>query len=403
MADYVIIGAGIIGLTVALEIKRRFAKATVIVLEKEDEVGQHASGRNSGVIHAGFYYSADSLKARFCRDGNQAMREYCRKRQVPMFMCGKLVVAQNAEELPGLDELYKRGVANDVIVKMLSAADARRIEPRVLTHERALWSPTTASADPAKLINTLVRDARDAGIQVQTQTAYLAGQPGEVITTQGRIEARYVINCSGLYADKIARNFGFCSRYTILPFKGIYRYSDEKPFSLRTHIYPVPNLKFPFLGVHYTVTVDGKSKIGPTAIPAFWREQYGLLENFSLTELVDIAVREASLMISAGFDFRGLARLEMKKFSSSFLVAEAARLITGVQHEDYTHWGRPGIRAQLLDLEKRTLVMDFVIEGDRSSLHVLNAVSPAWTCSMPFAKHVVDQVVRLRDGASTTT
>jgi (S)-2-hydroxyglutarate dehydrogenase len=164
MADYVIIGAGIIGLTVALEIKRRFAKATVVVLEKEDAVGQHASGRNSGVIHAGFYYSADSMKARFCRDGNRAMREYCRKRQVPMFMCGKLVVAQNAEELPGLDELYKRGVANDVIVKLLSAADARRIEPRVLTHERALWSPTTASADPEKLITTLARDARDAGI-----------------------------------------------------------------------------------------------------------------------------------------------------------------------------------------------------------------------------------------------
>jgi len=399
MADYIIIGAGIIGLTVALELKRRYAKASVVVLEKEDDVGQHASGRNSGVLHAGFYYSADSMKARFCRDGNQAMREYCRKRQVPMFMCGKLVVAQQADELAGLDELYHRGIANDVLVKMLSAADARRIEPRVLTHERALWSPTTASADPVHLINTLARDARDVGITIQTQTAYVRGQAGEVITAQGRLEAGYIINCSGLYADKIARDFGFCSRYTILPFKGIYRYSDEKPFSLRTHIYPVPNLKFPFLGVHYTVTVNGISKIGPTAIPAFWREQYGILENFSLTELVDIAIREAGLMISAGFDFRGLARLEMKKFSSSFLVAEAARLITGVQHEDYTHWGRPGIRAQLLDLEKRTLVMDFVIEGDRSSLHVLNAVSPAWTCSMPFAKHVVDQVVRLRDGA----
>jgi L-2-hydroxyglutarate oxidase LhgO len=370
----------------------------VVVLEKESEVGQHASGRNSGVLHAGFYYSADSMKARFCRDGNRAMREYCRKRQIPMFMCGKLVVAQNAEELPGLDELHKRGKANDVLVHMLSAADARRIEPRVLTHERALWSPTTASADPTQLINTLARDAQDAGITIHRQTAYVRGQAGEIITPQGRIDAGYVINCSGLYADKIARDFGFCSRYTILPFKGIYRYSDEKPFSLRTHIYPVPNLKFPFLGVHYTVTVKGISKIGPTAIPAFWREQYGLLENFSLTELVDIAVREASLMIAAGFDFRGLARLEMRKFSSSFLVAEAARLITGVQHEDYTHWGRPGIRAQLLDLEKRTLVMDFVIEGDRHSLHVLNAVSPAWTCSMPFAKHVVDQMVRLRDG-----
>jgi L-2-hydroxyglutarate oxidase LhgO len=398
MADYVVIGAGIIGITVALELKRRFPKATIIVLEKEDEVGLHASGRNSGVLHAGFYYSADSLKARFCRDGNRSLREYCRKRQLPLFMCGKLVVAKNAEELPGLEELYRRGLANDVLVTMLSAAEARDIEPRVKTYEQALWSPTTASADPARLITSLARDARDAGIEIRTNTAYRQGRVGEIRCAEGTITADYIVNCAGLYADKIARDFGFCQRYTILPFKGLYRYSDERPFSFRTHIYPVPDLKFPFLGVHFTVTVDGRGKIGPTAIPAFWREQYGGLEGFSAREMLDIVVREACLMFHAGFDFRGLARLEMRKFSPSFLVAEAARLATHVQHEDYTHWGRPGIRAQLLDLEKRTLVMDFVVEGDHSSLHVLNAVSPAWTCSMPFATHVVDHLIRLRDG-----
>jgi L-2-hydroxyglutarate oxidase LhgO len=398
--DYLVIGAGIIGLTVALELRRRFPRASVLVIEKELAVGEHASGRNSGVLHAGFYYSADSLKARFCRDGNRALRDYCTARGLALNQCGKLVVAKTAAELAGLDELYRRGIANDVPVRLISLADARRIEPRIRTVERALWSPTTASADPAAVIASLARDVVDAGIDLRLGVAYRSGGPGRVFTAEGAVDAGYVINCAGLYADRVARDFGFCQRYTILPFKGLYLYSDEPPGALKTHVYPVPDLKFPFLGVHFTVTVDGHSKIGPTAIPAFWREHYGGVERFDLREMVEIATREALLMVSAGFDFRGLARQEMRKFSPSFLVGEAGRLLEGVDHEDYSRWGRPGIRAQLLDLEQRTLVMDFVVEGDARSLHVLNAVSPAWTCSMPFAAHVVDQLARLRDGAA---
>ena len=157
----------------------------------------------------------------------------------------------------------------------------------------------------------------------------------------------------------------------------------------------MPDLAYPFLGVHYTVTVDGHIKIGPTAIPAFWRENYRGFERFDLHEFIEVVRREAALMLRAGFDFRGLALQEMRKFSQGYLVAQAAKLIDGVDREHYRRWGRPGIRAQLLDLEKRTLVMDFVVEGDARSLHVLNAVSPAWTCSMPFAEHVCDRVERL--------
>ena len=319
---------------------------------------------------------------------------------MPLNPCGKLVVAKNHAELSGLDELYRRGQANGVTVELISEAEAKRIEPRAITFERALWSPTTASADPAQVIASLARDAIDAGIILRTGVAYRSGGPGRVVTSAGEITADYIINCAGLYADRVAKDFGFGQRYTILPFKGLYLYSDEPAGALKTNIYPVPDLKFPFLGVHFTVTVDGHTKIGPTAIPAFWREHYTGMDRFDLNELIEVALREASLMVSAGFDFRGLALQEMKKFSPSFLVGQAAQLLRGVHHEDYTRWGKPGIRAQLLDLEKRTLVMDFVVEGDRQSLHVLNAVSPAWTCSMPFATHVVDQIVRLRDGAN---
>ncbi len=162
--------------------------------------------------------------------------------------------------------------------------------------------------------------------------------------------------------------------------------------NLHTNIYPVPDLKFPFLGVHYTVTVDGHMKIGPTALPAFWREHYSGFDRFSASEMFDICTRELGLFIHAGFNFRGLAVQEMRKMFRSYLVEQAGQLLEGVHLKDYATWGRPGIRAQLLDLESRTLVMDFCLEGDATSYHVLNAVSPAWTCSLPFARYVCDNI-----------
>ena len=202
----------------------------------------------------------------------------------------------------------------------------------------------------------------------------------------------YVVNCAGLYADVVARDYGFSERYAVLPFKGLYLYSSEPKGSLRTNIYPVPDLRNPFLGVHFTVTVEGKTKIGPTAIPAFWRENYAGLDNFSAEEFREIVGWEASLFRRAGFDFRGLAQAEIKKYSRSYLVALAGELASEVREAHYTHWGKPGIRAQLLDREKRTLVNDFLIETDTKSLHLLNTVSPGWTCSIPFARYVADLV-----------
>lgn len=395
-ADFLVIGGGIIGVTVALELKRRHRSSRVMLIEKEEATGKHASGRNSGVLHAGFYYSADSMKAKFCRDGNIALRSYCRDRGLALNQCGKLVVAKDESELSGLDELHRRAQVNGVAVEMISAAEAKKIEPRVKTHMRALWSPNTASADPVQVIASLTKDCVDAGITVRSGVAYIRRTDLGILTNHGEIEAAYVVNAAGLYADKIARQYGFCQNYTILPFKGLYLYSDEPPGAMKTHIYPVPDLTYPFLGVHYTLTVDGHLKIGPTAIPAFWRENYSGFANFSLAEMSEVMFREAMLMVNAGFNFRGLAMQEMKKFSRKYLVTQAAMLAESVDLRHYTAWGKPGIRAQLLDLRSRTLVMDFCIERDRNSLHILNAVSPAWTCSLPFASHVVDCLEKAR-------
>jgi len=388
--DFLVIGGGVIGISIARELKRRFSDQSVTVIEKETACGLHASGRNSGVIHAGFYYTADSLKARFTRQGNQALRAYCESRGIPVLPCGKLVVARNADDLPQLDELLRRGQANGVPLQSVTADEAHAIEPRARTFQRAIFSPTTASADPGRVISSLRADATTEGIVFMTGCAYVKNKAGQIVTSKGEISYGHVINAAGLYADKIARDFHFSTRYRILPFKGLYLYSDEPAGSLRTHIYPVPDLRNPFLGVHFTVRVDGRVKIGPTAIPALWRENYAGWRNFNAGELIEVLFREAGLMVSSNFDFKKLAIEELRKCSRHRIVDLASQLASGVRADDFTKWGEPGIRAQLFDIESRKLVMDFVIEGDAQSTHVLNAVSPGWTCAIPFAAHVVD-------------
>jgi L-2-hydroxyglutarate oxidase len=393
--DFLILGGGIIGLSVARELKRRFPGTGVTLLEKEPAYGLHASGRNSGVIHAGFYYSADSLKAKLTRAGNQAMTSYCEAKKIPLNRCGKLVVAKDEADLAQLDELLRRGKANDVPLENLTEEEARQIEPRVKTHERAIFSPTTSSADPRRVIEAMTEDALKEGVTMHAGAPYLRRKNGHIITPRGRFAAGHIVNAAGLYADKIALDFGFSERYRILPFKGLYLYSDEPPNTFRTHIYPVPDLRNPFLGVHFTVKDDGHVKIGPTAIPALWREQYRGFDNFKFGEFVEVLFREAGLMLSSSFDFKKLAVEEVQKYSRPHLVGLASRLAHGVQLQDYTRWGEPGIRAQLLDIKARKLEMDFVIEGDKDSTHLLNAVSPGWTCSIPFASYVVDRIEKL--------
>lgn len=390
--DFLVVGGGIIGLSIARELKQRFGNVRVTLLEKEPDCGMHASGRNSGVIHAGFYYSADSLKAKLTRAGNQAMIAYCEAKKIPLNRCGKLVVAKGAADLPQLDELLRRGAANDVPLQSLTEVEASQLEPRVKTYQRAIFSPTTTSADPQCVIEAMAEDAKTEGVTLRTGTPYLRTQKGVVMTPRESFSAGHVINAAGLYADKIALDFGFSEKYRILPFKGLYLHSDEPPNAFRTNIYPVPDLRNPFLGVHFTVKANGHVKIGPTAIPALWREQYRRFDNFKFGEFIEVLFREAGLMMSSTFDFKKLALEEVQKYSRPRLVALASRLAHGVRLDDYTRWGQPGIRAQLLDIKARKLEMDFVVEGDEQSTHLLNAVSPGWTCSIPFSSHVVDRI-----------
>jgi len=391
--DFLVIGGGVIGISIARELKSRNPNSGVCILEKEHQCGLHASSRNSGVLHAGFYYTADSLKARFTKEGNQRLTKYCEVKNLALKKCGKLVVAQNESELVWLDELMTRARNNGVPLELITDEESQAIEPRAKTYQKALFSPTTASINPTELVKSLLSDAIQEGVQLKTNTQYIhrVGK-SSIKTSNGIFEAKYIINAAGLYADKIGRDFNFSKDYRILPFKGLYLYSNEPPGALNTHIYPVPDLTNPFLGVHFTITSDDKIKIGPTAIPAFWREQYQGWSNFNMPELTEIILRQAGLFLSSNFDFKALAFRELKKYSKPLLVSLATKLAKGVDIKHYRQWGLAGIRAQLLNIRKKELEMDFVLEGDKQSMHILNAISPGLTCALPFADYVCDQV-----------
>jgi len=224
-----------------------------------------------------------------------------------------------------------------------------------------------------------------------------------VRTSVGTFDAGYVVNAAGLYADRVARDFGFSERYRILPFRGRYLVASPGGLSVRTHVYPVPALANPFLGVHVTRSVDGSVKIGPTATPALWREHYSGWRNFKLGECLAIATRELGMLVRDDFGFRRLALAELRAYGRRALVRRAAALVDGVRPARFRHWGSPGIRAQLFDVRERRLEMDFRYEGDDRSFHVLNAVSPAFTCALSLAEHLVQRIdERLRAVATAT-
>ncbi|WP_373034663.1 L-2-hydroxyglutarate oxidase [Sulfurimonas sp.] len=378
--DYLIVGGGIIGLTIAYELIESNPKLKIAIVEKENDVAKHASGRNSGVLHAGFYYSANSLKAKFTVEGNKLMKQFCKDNDIFINETKKVVVANDENELLGLHELQKRAELNGVDTKIISEVKLKKIDSNAKTYKEALYSPSTASVDPKVVCIKLKNNLQKMGIKFYFNKKF----------QDIDFEYKYLINAAGAYADKIAQKFGLAQNYTMLPFKGIYlKYMDDKT-SIQTNIYPVPNLEKPFLGVHYTITVDGSIKIGPTAIPAFWRENYKGFNNFNLNEMVEILYYESKLFLLNSFNFRSLAISEMKNYIKAIFIKKAKNMVYEIG--DNFKSLPAGIRSQLLNTQTNELVQDFVVEHTKNSTHILNAVSPAFTCSFAFAKYIVEEV-----------
>ncbi len=397
--EYVIAGAGIIGLTLARELLRRGAPK-VVVLDKEDGPGRHASGRNSGVLHAGIYYAPGSARAATCLEGNRLMRAYCLERGLPLAACGKVIVAKSASELPVLLSLYERAKASGAEVQLVDEAELRIIEPQAITVEKAIFSPQTAVVDPKAILRSLLKDVR-ADKRAEVRFGVRALGPGNGLgekrvlnTSMGPVGYERLINAAGAHADKLAHAYGAGSRYVLVPFKGVYRKLRPQAAALvRGNIYPVPDPATPFLGIHFTRSVAGDVYIGPTAIPALGRENYGLLAGLD-SEAPEILWRDAALF-ATNPTFRRVALSEPRKYLFKHFFADAVRLLRGLTPDDVLPSPKAGIRPQLVDIVDNALVMDFLTESGPAELHVLNVISPAFTSSMAFASMLADRAEAL--------
>jgi L-2-hydroxyglutarate oxidase LhgO len=403
--DFVVIGAGIVGLTIAHELKRREPGARVVVLEKEDRPGRHTSGRNSGVLHSGIYYPAESLKARVCGQGGREMAEYCELRRLPLQRIGKILVPTREADAPQLDLLAERAAANSVEVQRLDADVLARLEPEARSATgAALFVPGTAVVDPGAVMASLTEEANAAGIELLCSGSLSRVDAGrrELLWSGERVSYGHAVNAAGLHADRVAHQFGVGLRHSLLPFKGIYWKLDPASGIRLNHlIYPVPDLKVPFLGIHTTTSTDGEVYLGPTAVPAFGRESYRGLEAVTPGEFLRIANLLARQFIGGRDGFRRLAWREGGRFSKARFAEAARALLPRLKAEHLMACDKVGIRAQMVDRREGRLVTDFLVEAGPASTHMLNAISPAFTSAFPLARLVCDNIFGLKGNHAT--
>ena len=389
--DHLIIGGGIVGLSLGLELLNKYPNARVLLVDKEEKTGLHASGRNSGVLHAGFYYSPDSLKAKFCLQGNLELREIIAADSIPLNECGKVVVAQNEEDLVWLETLFQRGITNGVNLELLPESDLAKIEPLAKTFKKFLWSPMTAVSNPEMVTESIKNRFLKRGGEILTSAKASINEDGKVFLDSQEVTADNIINAAGTGAIHLAHSAGVGDDYSQLPVLGLYKITPKGNLPLSRLVYPVPNPKNPFLGVHFTLTVDGAVKIGPTAIPVLGREQYSLRH---LPDLLDIQSSFSSLfamMKDSPKNLINLAITELPKISLRVLTEGGALLVPSSNNKIIWENKKPGMRAQLVNLNTGKFEMDYVVRKHKNQVHVLNAVSPGWTSSLPFARWIVSE------------
>jgi len=392
-----IVGSGVIGLAVGIALLKAKPTLKVSILEKEANLGLHASGRNSGVIHAGFYYSPDSLKAKFCREGNTALMDLIIRNNLNYKRTGKIVVTQNSDQISELTELQKRGVENGVVLELLESADLPKFEPMARTVSAFLWSPNTSVADPSQVIRVMAAEFENLGGILHFNQEVTEIREKSIHVNSQTLEAKLIINCAGTHALRLAHNMEIATEFAQLPFMGLYRYTENTSLPLRTLVYPVPDKNYPFLGVHFTVAVDGKIKIGPSAIPILGSEQYQFFKGVDSVDLTQSLTSIKSLAMHNFNQSWTLARTELPNLKTKTLIEKAAVLVPDSANVKAWKKYKPGIRAQLVEKASGKLVQDFKIAKSGAALHVLNSVSPGWTSSLSFGSWIAGQGLELLD------
>lgn len=393
--DVIIIGGGIVGLAVALQITKQFRRLRLLLLEKEIRVGQHQSGHNSGVIHSGVYYKPGSLKAKLCVEGARAMLEFCSEHGVPHKICGKVIVATEEAELPRLEELRRRGEANGLVgLRFLSREGLREIEPHA-QGLRSLLVPSTGITDYLQVCEKYAAVSASQGATILTAAEVIGIRrlAGEVVveTVRGSFSANSAINCAGLFSDRISRMAGETFEVSIVPFRGeYYELLPERSSLVKALIYPVPDPQFPFLGVHFTRQVDGTVDAGPNAVLAFRREGYRRTD-FNLHDVASSLAFPGFWRMTAKHWRSGFGEFH-RSFSKSAFVRALRRLLPELHAEDLVPGGS-GVRAQAVKLDGG-LIDDFQFVSSGNMLHILNVPSPAATASLPIGRYVANMAAQ---------
>jgi (S)-2-hydroxyglutarate dehydrogenase len=391
-SDLLIIGGGIVGLATAYRLSQKQPGRSITLLDKESHLAAHQTGHNSGVLHTGIYYQPGSLKAQNCLQGRRSMIEFCQQHDVPYEICGKVIVAVDPSELPALQQIYQRGQQNMVQCEKIGVEQLREIEPHT-AGIAAIHVPEAGIVDYRQVCQVLGEQLHNAGHQIQLSCKVLAlkatAKGAEIRTTCGDFSAQTVINCSGLYSDKLTRKAGIDPEAKIVPFRGEYfELSPEAHHLCRNLIYPVPNPAFPFLGVHFTRMIDGSVECGPNAVLAFRREGY-TRSAIHLGELFESLTYPGFVRLASKFWRTGCGEM-YRSFSKRAFTKALQRLVPDIQAA-HMKPAPAGVRAQAL---RRTgeLVDDFLILENEWGIHVCNAPSPAATSSLNIGEMIAARV-----------
>jgi L-2-hydroxyglutarate oxidase len=389
--DVAIVGSGCIGMAIARGLLELNPRIKITIFEKEADFASHASARNSGVLHAGFYYSPESMKARFCREGRDEIEKLATKYAIPIQRVGKVVVAQNEDESSRLEILLKRGIVNGVELERLPANELSYFEPLAQTVDSFLWSPNTAISNPSMINQALRVELQSKNVEF-ISGAKMQIKNGKWFNNDVEVSSKYFVNAAGAWALDIAHQLNIGLNFRTMPFLGLYKQTTKSHLPIKTLVYPVPHPINPFLGVHFTLTIDGNVKIGPSALPIFGKEQYSIFSRVTREELVAFGKNLVCMSRGSKHDLWSMMKYEIPKLATSNLVNAASKLVPSATQ--VVKWTRknPGIRGQLINTQNGELLQDFQIEHSINSTHVLNAVSPGWTASIPFGRYVAQLI-----------
>lgn len=395
--EILIIGGGIVGLSIAYQLIERKICKNIIIIDKEMSLGMHTSGRNSGVLHAGIYYKPGSLKAKVCIEGSKRLQKWIKERSLSINKCGKIILPTKNQLDHQLDLLLKRGKTNGAVVEMIDKKRLYELEPYAeSSSDRALWSPNTVVINPKEILMQIENELIEKGVLIlKNQTIKkIFPEKKEIHTNDNSIfKFKYFFNCAGLQSDRIAHLCNVGEKYTILPFKGLYwKLKNSNKFNIKTNIYPVPDLSVPFLGVHFTPNAEKIRTIyiGPTATIAWGRENYKSINTIEpLMSITNLFILSQQYLLNKN-KFRNYVHEQAFQSFEPFLIKAAKKLIPSLSASDIEFSDKLGIRAQLFDKQKMNLVDDFICINDLNSTHVLNAISPAFTSSFSLADLIIN-------------